>query len=171
MDNQSLTNRKVRRAMLTFAEAAERVGVQIPPHLEAQAEVPVISATAERPGHRQGDVIVVSVDGLRRIGRWTDPDGLANTIRRKGLPLGGRGYKVVEGDAERNAHILQSDSGAIFVPGDVTSRFDYGLLSVPSGGLAVLTHTGEHGSVAFSEGDWVVYGQVAYGAELARVAD
>lgn len=134
---------------ITHAEVAERTGIAIPDHLVAQAEVPIATN-----GWRQGDVFV------RREAH--DPPGAS-------VSLAGKGHKVVAGDADRNSHVLNGDGA--FYPGRVASALDYGLLVVPDGGLAVLTHTGEHGSVAFGAGSWRVWGQASYEDELRRVAD
>jgi hypothetical protein len=133
---------------ITNQLVADRTGTTIPAHLEAQAEVPVA-----RNGWRQGDVFV------RR-----------ETPNAKPIRLTGAGHKVVAGDADRNSHILNGDG--VFYPGTlVNSTLDYGLLIVPEGGTAVLTHTGEHGSVAFGEGCYRVWGQASYEEELRRAAD
>lgn len=134
---------------VTHQQVADRTGIAIPPHLVAQAEVPVAVN-----GWAQGDVYV------RRE---------AVTPKGRPVPLSGRGYKVVAGEADRNSHVLNGDGH--FYPGTYRDRFDYGLLVVPPGGLAVLTHTGEHGSVAFGEGTWRVWGQVSYEDEIRRAQD
>lgn len=136
---------------LTHKIVAERTNTTIPPHLEAQAEVPVATN-----GWRQGDVFVR---------RETHP-----TPKAAPIALTGTGHKVVAGDADRNSHILNGD-GAFYPGALVNPTLDYGLLIVPEGGVAVLTHTGEHGSVAFGEGCWRVWGQASYEAELRRAAD
>ena len=133
---------------ITHGEVAARTGTLIPPHLVAQAEVP----TATK-GWRQGDVYVARVE--------TEPVG-------EGIPLTGAGHKVVAGDADRNSHILNGDG--VFHPAAANALADYGVLVVPNGGLAVLTHTGEHGSVAFPEGTWRVWSQVSYEARVLRRA-
>lgn len=140
---------------ITQFEAAERVGVSIPPHLEAQAEVPVAGN-----GWRQGDVMVMR--------HTAAPIG-------NGVPLAGAGHKVVQGEADRNSHILNGDGQ--FYPGRYRSEFDYGLLVVPEPTderphpLAVLTHTDEHGSVGFGYGTWRVWAQVSFESEIRRAAD
>lgn len=135
---------------ITYQQVADRTDIAIPDHLEAQAAVP----TAVN-GWRQGDVLVRRED---------------HTPTGRGIPLSGKGHKVVEGDADRNSHVLNGDG--TFHPGTYVNRtLDYGLLVVPADGLAVLTHTDEHGSVAFSEGTYRVWGQASYEEELRRAAD
>ena len=136
---------------ITHQLVADRTGTTIPAHLEAQAEVPVA-----RNGWRQGDVFVR---------RETHATPKTNPIM-----LTGAGHKVVAGDADRNSHILNGDGA--FYPGTlINPTLDYGLLVVPEGGVAVLTHTGEHGSVAFAEGCYRVWGQASYEEELKRASD
>lgn len=141
--------------IITHAEVSERTGIAVPPHLIAQAEIPVARFW------RQGDVIV------RAESHPIPADG--------SIPLTGTGHKVVAGDADRNSHVLNGDGS--FYPGIITDpTLDYGLLVVPAGGLAVLTHTGEHGSVGFAGGAtepavYRVWGQASYEEELRRAAD
>lgn len=134
---------------LTHQTIADRTGVTIPPHLEAHAAVPVATT-----GWRQGDVMVMR--------HTAAPQG-------DGVTLTGAGYKVVQGEADRNSHILNGDG--TFHPGVYRSELDYGLLVVPKGGIAALTHTAEHGSVAFGEGTWRVWGQASHEDEIRRAAD
>lgn len=127
----------------TLGDVAQRTGTEVPDHLVAQAEVPVASRVI------QGDVMVIPFSGR---------------VSRKGhRPLPPEGVNVVESDEERNRHVLSSDrgSGVVYVPGVVADRSrDLGLLIVPKGQIAVLTHTGEHGSVAVGEGTYRVLGQL-----------
>lgn len=135
----------------TYSTIAERTRTVIPDHLEAQAAPPIVSK-----GARQGDVYVIATNA-------PTPDGTP-------IPLAGAGHKVIEGDADRNSHILNGDG--TFTPGVVTDRIaDYGLLEVPDAGVAFLTHTGEHGSIGFGPGRYRVFGQVSYETELRRAAD
>ncbi len=138
---------------ITHGEVAARTGTTIPPHLVAQAEVPVA-----KQGWRQGDVYVIAI----KPEEYKPPTG-------KGSSLSGSGHKVVQGDADRNSHILNGNG--MFYPAPAGSLADYGTLVVPDDGLAVLTHTGEHGSVAFGPGPWKVKSQVSYEKELTRAAD
>ena len=135
---------------ITYQEVAERTDTQIPEHLEAQATVPDGSE-----GARQGDVIVIPE-------KHEQLKGKAHTIA-------GKGYKVVAGEADRNSHILNGEG--MFYPGSYRDSIrDYGVLVVPEGGEAVLTHTHEHGSIRFTEGSYRVMGQLDESTEQ-RVAD
>ena len=139
---------------ITHQIVADRTGTTIPPHLIAQAEVPTAAN-----GWRQGDVMVMPHVAV--------PKGTGIDISV------GAGHKVVAGEADRNSHILNGDG--MFHPGRYRSDFDYGLLVVPAGGVAVLTHTAEHGSVAFPGGKsgrtYRVWGQVSHEQELRRAVD
>lgn len=141
--------------MITYEVVADRTGTTIPAHLVAQAEVPVAK------NWRQGDVYVMEFVAA--------PKG-------EGIDISvGSGHKVVSGEADRNSHILNGDG--MFYPGQYRSEFDYGLLVVPEptemrpAPLAVLTHTDEHGSVAFGQGTYRVFGQVSFENEIRRAAD
>ena len=94
--------------MITHQEVAERTGTEIPPHLIAQAEVPVAT------NWRQGDVYVMKPAA--------GPKGTGIDISQ------GAGHKVVAGEADRNSHILNGDG--MFYPGTYRDRFDFGLLLV-----------------------------------------
>ena len=128
--------------MTTYQQIADRTATAIPEHLLAQAEIPVCRSV------QQGDV-------------WILP----TTARPRGTaqPIPPAGVNVVQGDIGRNRHILSADpdSGVMWTPGPVTDPDrDYGHLLVPAGRTAVLTHTGEHGSVAVPEGTYRVLGQL-----------
>lgn len=142
--------------MITYQQAADRTGTNVPDHLAAQAEIPLADPTAP---NRQGDVYLMQ-DGPYQL------DG-------EGIPLDGAGYKVVRGEADRNSHILNDGGqGARFHPS--THRepiLDYGILDVPDGAEAVLTHTAEHGSIRFGPGQWRVWGQASFREEMRRASD
>lgn len=133
----------------TYQDITERTGIAIPPHLEVQATPPVIST-----GWRQGDVYIRSEDH--------EPKG-------DGLSIAA-GIRVVQGDADRNSHVLIGDG--LWHPGSYRDAvLDYGLLVVPDGGEAWLQHTGEHGAVCIPEGTWRLWGQRSHEAEISRAAD
>lgn len=138
--------------MTTYAQVAARTSTRIPGHLIDQAEIPIVRAG------RQGDVYILPTDAT------PNP---AHPVRR----LDGQGHNVVRGDADRNSHILSSDSGAVFHEGAVTDPdLDYGLLVVPDSAEAVLTHTGEHDPFAVGPGRYRVFGQFDFSARR-RAAD
>lgn len=137
--------------MTTYEDIATRTRTAIPEHLIAQAEIPVLSRVI------QGDVMIAPT---------TQP---APGTPAEVAPVG---VNVVRGDVGRNRHILSPglDSRILWAPGTVTDPDrDYGHLTVVEG-IAVLTHTGEHGSVAVPEGTYRVLGQLDPHTG-ARVAD
>lgn len=138
--------------MNTYQTIATRTNTTVPPHLQAQAEIPVIPTGKAA---RQGDVYIL-------------PTQL--TPRGDGIPLTGQGHKVIEGEADRNSHILNGDGR--FHPGKYADNLlDYGLLTVPDSGTCYLTHTAEHGSIGIPAGTYRILGQADYAAELRRAAD
>lgn len=137
--------------MTTYADIATRTGTQIPEHLIAQAEIPVL------PRVIQGDVMITPTTA---------------TPRTTLVDVGPQGVNVVRGDIGRNRHILSPglDSRIRWAAGTVTDPDrDYGLLIVDEG-TAVLTHSAEHGSVAVPVGVYRVLGQLDPHTG-ARVAD
>ena len=128
--------------MTTYADIATRTSTTIPEHLIAQAEIPVL------PRVIQGDVMIIPTTATPR--------------QTKPIPVGPEGVNVVQGDIGRNRHILSPglNSTIHWAPGTITDPDrDYGHLTVQTG-IAVLTHTGEHGSVAVPEGTYRVLGQL-----------
>lgn len=137
--------------MITYQTLADRTDTAVPAHLDQQATPPVVTL-----GGRQGDVYVTATQAPAP--RGARPINIAT------------GHKVVEGDADRNSHILIGDGH--FTPGTVTDRLvDYGLLEVPDGGVAHLIHTSEHGAIGFAPGRYRVFGQRSFETELRRAAD
>ena len=146
--------------MNTYQQVADRTATTVPPHLQAEMTVPIVNLSDDKPAARQGDVMIVPH-------ATPFPTG---PINGKPKTLTGTGFKVVQGDADRNSHILNGDG--TFTPCQPVSRVaDYGILDVPEGGVCYLTHTDEHGSIGFGPGQWRVYGQVSYEQELRRAAD
>lgn len=143
-------------ATITYEEVAIRTATNIPAHLNAQAEIPLAAPDAP---NRQGDVYIMQ-------------DGPYD-LKGEGISLDGQGYKVVRGEAERNSHILNDGGqGCRFYPGVQREPvLDYGVLDVPEGAEAVLTHTAEHGSIRFGHGQYRVWGQAAFREEMKRAAD
>ena len=135
----------------TYAVIAARTNTAIPDHLVAHATPPTL--TPGNPGI-QGDVMIIPSD--------TTPPGV-------GQPITGEGVNVVQGDVGRNRHILNGDGS--WHPGPTLDPDrDYGVLVVPGGGAAFLTHTGEHGSIGIPQGSWRLLGQLDPHTG-ARVAD
>lgn len=137
----------------TYGEVLGAFDVEVPAHLVADAEVPIIGADEPQ---RQGDVWVDP--SMRRpadIGELVPPEGVA----------------VVRGEAGGNTHLLVAF-------GDVwwkaaTARADalaYGTFTVADGAEAYLVHP-EHGAHRFGPGCYPVSGQREQADEIRRVAD
>ena len=141
---------------LTSADVENLTGIAIPPHLDAQAAIPVLKRDVP---NEQGDVLI-----------WLRPNGFPGL--ETGQPMDGEGgVKVVEGEADRNSHILNSTGPeSTFARATPTSQFDYGVLTVAEGETVLLTHTGEHYASQIPSGVWLLRGQKD-AATMRRVAD
>ena len=137
--------------MNTLAEVMSPHGVEIPKHLEEQAEVPLISGV-----QRQGDVIVVPM-------RHGEIAGL-ETVRSEGVP-------VVRGEAGGNTHLLVADGAVSFAPAPSTrGGLALGSLAVEKDAAAYLIHP-EHGATGIAPGSYRISRQREQ-AEIERlVAD
>lgn len=143
--------------MITYEEALSRHAVTIPAHLVAQAEVPVL------PGPQvQGDVIVTPTRPGLMSGETVE------------VPAGG--VQVVRGEATSNTHWL--DNGNVdAAPCEWTARTAtasdpmLGVLVVPEGQFALLTHTDEHGSNGIAPGCYRVGRQVEHADQIRLVQD
>jgi hypothetical protein len=123
--------------------------VEIPPHLEAQAEVPLISGKPQR----QGDVLVMPM----RSGKV---DGLA--------PIPDIGIAVVQGQGG-NTHLLVSEGPVSWAPNKQQGAIQ-GSLVVEEGGSAYLLHA-EHGCTAIGPGNYVIRRQREQADAIRLVAD
>lgn len=138
---------------MTYQDAIARVGVTLPEHLVADAEVPVLTSP-----QAQGDIGIVPAAML----------GVTVT----GLQIGpvGAGVQVVTGESTGNTHWLHSDH-----PGVCWARTDrdllIGLVSVPEGATAYLIHTDEHGANGIGPGLYALTGKREQADEIRRVAD
>lgn len=142
----------------TYAEALARHDIEIPAHLEAQAEIPVLTGPQV-----QGDVIVVPA---------TRGKSAHATVE---VPA--TGVQVVAGEATRNTHWLDNGNpdGApcLFtrVEGGGTDGLTLGLLEVPEGQTALLTHTDEHGSNGIGVGFYRIGRQQQQAERIEMVRD
>jgi len=135
----------------TFAEGLAKIGVTVPEHLIADAEVPVLTGPQS-----QGDLMIVPIDkhegALRAL---TDA-----------------GHQVVVGEATGNTHWLHRGFDS---PGVKFARVDRGLqlvvVSVPEGQSAELIHTDEHGVNAMGPGLYAINGKREQADEIRRVSD
>jgi hypothetical protein len=135
----------------TYTDIATRTNTQIPDHLTTQATPPVLDTNETGI---QGDVMITPTN--------QEANGPATQIT-------GAGVNVVTGDIGRNRHILNGDG--TWRPGPTIDRDrDYGTLTVPTNGIAYLTHSAEHGSIGIPAGCWRLLGQLDPHTG-ARVAD
>ena len=87
----------------------------------------------------------------------------------EGIPA--QSIKIVQGDADHNAHIFTC-TGGLWYPGSYPHDVaDYGVAVVPDGEYGYLLHTGEHGIIALTSGTWRFWGQVSYEKTLRRITD
>lgn len=125
--------------------------VEIPDHLEAQAEIPLVS---DRP-QRQGDVYVVP--------------------QRPGIvdakPVPAEGVPVVRGEAGGNTHLLVGEGNVLWlsrtVAGDPAVQ---GTLVVGEDSSAYLIHP-EHGATGMGPGQFIIRRQREQADEIRLVAD
>ena len=143
----------------TFAEALGKIGVTIPGHLVADAEVPVL--TGVQP---QGDLLIVPA----RLDEYR-----ADKVALEAVP--DKGIQVVIGEATGNTHWLHRgfDSPGVQWARVTQSRDDLVLavVSVPEGESAELIHTDEHGANAMGPGLYVIRGKQEMADQIRRVAD
>lgn len=118
--------------MKTFDDVMTPVGVEIPTHLVAEAEIPVLSGP-----QRQGDLIVVPT----RAGK------------DKGQTIPAAGVPVIRGEATGNTHLLVGDGS--WRPVENRGTQDQGVLTVPKAGAAYLLHP-EHGAQGFAPGSYLI---------------
>src|SRR5689334_15289085 len=97
--------------MPTVEQAIAAFGVTIDPHLDRQAEIPVLAGL-----QFQGDVAVVPTT-TRAPGRTPIPEG---------------GVPVVRGEVGANTHLLLA-SGPAFFTADAPGLVSLGVLTVPEG--------------------------------------
>lgn len=118
-------------------------------HLEAQAEIPVLTGA-----QRQGDVSwwpmrAGQVAGLEQV----KPEG----------------YPVVKGEAGGNTHLLLAEGEVLFAPSS-QGGVRLGTLVVKEGSVAHLHHP-EHGYNSIGSGTYLFNGQRTQMDEIRRVAD
>jgi hypothetical protein len=141
----------------TFAEALAKIGVTIPDHLIADAEVPVLTGI-----QAQGDLLIVpaAVDHY--------PAACVELS-----PVTDRGVQVVVGEATGNTHWLHRgfDSPGVMWGRVTGDDLVLGVVSIPKGQSAELIHTDEHGANAMGPGVYVIRGKRELAEQIRRVAD
>lgn len=136
--------------MTTYAEVLGLHEIAIPEHLEAQAEIPVLSGLQV-----QGDVAIVPTRPSARVAVEVPADGVA----------------VVRGESGGHTHLLIGDGPVLWQP--VTPQpggLDLGLVTVPEGATAFLLHP-EHGANAMGPGNYVLRRQREQADEIRLVQD
>lgn len=139
--------------MRTLDQLINHHGVDVDPHLERQATVPVCDGVV-----RQGDVIVV-------------PSALTAEAEVLTKPIPAAGFPVVRGEAGGNTHLLLGDGPVFYTAAQ--ERFGsllLGTVTVPDGSTAYLAHP-EHGYVGIAPGSYVVRRQREQADEIRVVAD
>lgn len=145
---------------MTYGEALALASVTIPEHLEAEAQVPVLTGP-----QAQGDLMIVPV-AMAYAYPAAAPEWPA------GQPVSQGGVQVVHGEATGNTHWLHAG----FASPDVAwHRADDGLVvgvvTVPPGQSAMLIHTDEHGANGIGPGRYEIRRKREQLDEIAYVAD
>jgi hypothetical protein len=119
--------------MHTFTSALALIGVEVPDHLQAEAEVPVLQVP-----QAQGDLLIFPAEPPARV-RW------------EALPA--TGVQVINGEATGNTHWLHPgfDSPGIRWA-RIENKLTLGYLEVPAEQSALLIHTDEHGANGIGPG-------------------
>lgn len=140
-------------ATLTYADTLGKHNIALPDELLADLEVPVLTAP-----QAQGDVA------------WWPRPRVGKAERAGFAPVPVAGLVIVRGT---NNHILDAYQGevlwspAVQRAGEVT----IGILDVPEGSVAYLTHTEEHTTNGIGPGTYRVTGKREQRDIIARVAD
>lgn len=133
--------------MNTYADVLQAHDIEVPAHLVADAEIPVVSGQMQR----QGDVAIIPTRS-----------GKVENLK----PIPPEGIVVVRGESGGNTHLLVG--GGKWAP-NTNDRAICGTLVVEDA-PAYLTHP-EHGGQGIGEGTYIVRRQVEQAEELRVVAD
>lgn len=139
--------------MRTINQLIDTHGVDIDPHLDRQATVPVLDGL-----QFQGDVAVIPAALL------AEAETVMTAVPAAGIP-------VVQGEVGGNTHLLLADGPVFF--GQPTRRsgpLALGVLSVPDGSTAFLAHP-EHGYSGIGPGSYVLRRQREQAEETRLVQD
>lgn len=140
-------------ATLTYAETLGKHQISLPDDLIADLEVPVLNGA-----QCQGDV-----------GIWPRPK-LGHAEQASFTPVPPAGLPIVQGT---NTHILDAYLGDVrWSPTEAhAGEVTIGILDVPDGAIAYLTHTDEHTTNGIGPGTYRVTGKREQADEIRRVAD
>lgn len=151
--------------MMTYGEALALSSISLPEHLEAEAEVPVLTGP-----QAQGDLMIVPLSQAYGEGEHV-PAWPQGTI----VPLGG--IQVVTGEATGNTHWLHAGFNS---PGVAWHRpqlpggdegLVIGVVTVPAGQTAMLVHTDEHGANGIGQGRYEIRQKRELADEIRYVED
>jgi hypothetical protein len=137
--------------MNTFSDVLARHNVDIPEHLIADAEVPVISDRIQA----QGDLLIIPM----RTGKIA---GL--------VPVPTEGVAVVVGENGGNTHWLSAD-GPVTYKLDTSSSAEVASVEVGEGATAFVIHTDEHGANAMGPGQYTIRRQQEQADAIRLVRD
>jgi hypothetical protein len=143
--------------MHTYDSALALIGVTVPEHLDAGAQVPVLTGP-----QAQGDLLIVPEEpgpgqGKKKAATWT--------------AVSAEGVQVVRGEATGNTHWLHAGFDS---PGVRWRRIDdgdlvLGYVRVPPGESALLIHTDEHGANGIGPGTYAIRGKRELGLAVRAV--
>jgi hypothetical protein len=146
--------------MHTYDSALALIGVTVPDHLDAGAEVPVLTGP-----QAQGDLLVTPEEV---------PDD--DAARRRGKPAAwvavpAQGVQVVHGEATGNTHWLHAgfDSPGVRWRRVGDGGLVLGYVQVPAGQSALLIHTDEHGANGIGPGTYAIRGKRELGLAVRAV--
>jgi len=125
--------------MHTYGSALALIGVTVPDHLQAGADVPVLTAP-----QAQGDLLVVPA---------AVPEGVTWQV------LPDEGEQVVHGEATGNTHWLHrgfDSPGVRWTRSTGADALVVGYVEVPEGQTAMLVHTDEHGANGIGAGTYEI---------------
>lgn len=128
------------RTDTTLAEAIERFGVEVDPHLDRQTQIPVHADV-----QAQGDVLVAPQD-YRPARRWARRSPITTSVPPSGI--------AVAHGLDGHIHLLLADGPVYFTADRPTaSRLRIGVLVVPPGSTAYLAHP-EHAYSGIAAGTY-----------------
>jgi hypothetical protein len=136
--------------MRTVTELIDIYCVEVDPHLDREATVPVSAGL-----QRQGDVIVI-------------PARIVGTASEATTVVKAAGVAVVRSESGGNTHLLLADGPVRY---DAATRdLTLGVLTVGKGATAYLAHP-EHGYAGIAPGTYVVRRQREQAEEIRLVQD
>lgn len=137
--------------MSTYGKLLEQHSISIPEHLQADAEVPVLTGA-----QAQGDVGIFPI---------------AETTLKTFADIPAGGLAVVRGEAGGHTHWLDGEGNVQFAFAESSSGTLLGELVVGMESTAWLTHEDEHGSNAMGPGVYMLCGKQELAEQIRRVAD